>query len=640
MTRTVRTNLYRRGPMFHRSAQLLCLTSLLSIAACSHDGGSGPSGPDAIFKQTAVLSAGAKCTSITQQQITSLFTPGLRGTATSGLQLVLNDLAAGNTAQAVTDMYKEWDFTLRSYYAGSLNGGTSPSAQTATLNFGKALYCLVGLDGSGLTLTTTSLDANNVVQVVFPSTSDQTVLTGSKHGGVLIPGNTLTQPVTISISLLPGSYTFPAGPLNTKLDQYGDFFEFTVVPAQAFTKAVTAAACIHTAGGDTPPASVDLAHNVGTGLEILPRADASFLDCGGTAMAPEPGVKQLLRNGQYGRAAAHLGTLALNLFAPTPAYAAASAIGGGTKSFSPFGGVDTAVVVQTAPGFPAQPQTAPAGSNVAAAPSVLVSTVNGHTPLGGASVVFAVTAGGGSDSTGGTAVTSATTLTNSSGIATAPFWTLGVGPANTLTATASFTLPTAISSFATSGASSAAGVVVTGNPITFSATSTDIVPYQASGYTFISGADGLLPGFEQPTFATTGWSQGQGAFGSGDAGGTVCPLDNDGSLHITWNNATAPTDMLLRKSFALPSWWSAPLTVRVAIDNDIQVFVNGHNETATASSGYDASSGFVVHEGCATLDSFTFSVPTSDLVHGTNLLAIRARDRGTIAYVDVRMSAQ
>jgi hypothetical protein len=166
------------------------------------------------------------------------------------------------------------------------------------------------------------------------------------------------------------------------------------------------------------------------------------------------------------------------------------------------------------------------------------------------------------------------------------------------------------------------------------------VPYQASGYTFISGADGLLPGFEQPAFATTGWSQGRGAFGSGDAGGTVCPLDNDGSLHTTWNNATAPTDMLLRKSFALPAWWSAPLTVRVAIDNDIQVFVNGHNETASASSGYDASSGFVTHEGCATLDSFTFSVPTSDLVHGTNLLAIRARDRGTIAYVDVRMSAQ
>lgn len=634
----MRTNLYRRGPMFHRNAQLLCLTCLLTIAACSHDGGSGPSGPDAVFKGATALSAGARCTPITQQQITSLFTPGLRGTATSGLQLVLNDLSAGNTAQAVTDMYTEWDFTLRSYYAGSLSGGTSSGTQTATLNFGKALYCLVGLDGSGLTLTTTSLNANNVVQVVFPSSSDQTVVTGSKHGGVLIPGNTLTQPVTISISLLPGSYTFPAGPLNTKLDQYGDFFEFTVVPAQAFTKAVTAAACIN----DDPPSSVDLAHNVGTGLEILPRADASFLDCGGTAMAPEPGVKQLLRNGQYGRAAAHLGALALDLFAPTPAYAAASAIGGGTKSFSPFGGVDTAVVVQTAPGFPAQPQTAAAGSNVAAAPSVLVSTVNGHTPLGGAAVVFAVTAGGGSDSTGGSAVTSARMLTNSSGIATAPFWTLGVGPTNTLTATASFTLPTSISNFATSGASSTAAVVVTGNPITFSATSTDVVPYQASGYTFISGAAGLLPGFEQPAFATRGWSsQGQGAFGSGDAGGTVCPLDTDGSLHTPWNNTTAPTDMLLRKTFTLPSWWTAPLTMRVAIDNDIQVFVNGHNETASASSGYDASSGFVTHEGCATLDSFTFSVPTSDLVRGgTNLVAIRARDRGTIAYVDVRVSAR
>jgi len=639
----MRTNLYnRRGPMFHRNAQLLCLTCLLALAACSHDGGSGPSGPDAILKHATVLSDASSCTQITQQQITNLFTPGLRGTATSGLQLVQNDLAAGNTAKAVTDMYKEWDFTLKSYYAGTLNGGTSPSTQTATLNFGRALYCLVGLDGSGLTLTTTSLDANNVVQVVFPSSSDQTVLTGSKHGGVLIPGNTLTQPVTISISLLPGPYTFPAGPLNTKLDQYGDFFEFTVVPAQSFNTAVTAAACIHTSGGDTPPPSVDLAHNVGSGLEILPRADASFLDCGGTAMAPEPGVTQLLRNGQYGRAAAHLATLALDLFAPTPAYAAASAIGGGTKSFSPFGGVDTAVVVQTAPGFPAQPQTAAAGSNVAAAPSVLVRTANGLTPLGGASVVFAVTAGGGSDSTsGGTAVSSATIVSNSSGIATAPFWTLGVGPANTLTATARFTLPTSISSFATSGASRTAAVVVTGNPITFSATSTDVVPYQASGYTFISGAAGLLPGFEQPTSATTGWSQGQGAFGSGDAGGTVCPLDNNGSLHTTWNNTPAPTDMLLRKTFTLPSWWTTPLTVRVAIDNDIQVFVNGHNETASASSGYDASSGFVVHEGCATLDSFTFSVPTSDLVRGgTNLVAVRARDRGTIAYVDARVSAQ
>ncbi|MGH7623833.1 MAG: hypothetical protein ACREOJ_00760, partial [Gemmatimonadaceae bacterium] len=391
---------------------------------------------------------------------------------------MLNDLAAGNTAQAVTDMFKVWDFTVKSYYAGTLNGGNSPSTQTATLAFGKALYCLVGLDGSGLTLSTTSLGPNNVVQVVFPSTSDQTVVTGSKHAGVMIPGNTLTQPVTISVSLVPGTFTFPLGPLNTKLDQYGDFFEFTVVPVQAFNTPVTAAACIHTTGGDTPPSSVDLAHNVGTGLQILPRADASFLDCTGTAMAPEPSLMQLLRQGAYGRAVTHLGRVALSPFAPTPAYAAASAIGGGTKSFSPFGGVDTAVVVQTATGFPAQPQTAPAGSSVASAPSVLVSTVNGHTPLGGASVLFAVTAGGGSlGGTGSSPVTSATIVTKSNGIATSPTWTLGVGPTNTATATASFTLPTSISGFTTSGASTTSDVVVGGNPVTFTATSTDIVPY-------------------------------------------------------------------------------------------------------------------------------------------------------------------
>lgn len=133
---------------------------------------------------------------------------------------------------------------------------------------------------------------------------------------------------------------------------------------------------------------------------------------------------------------------------------------------------------------------------------------------------------------------------------------------------------------------------------------------------------------------------GQGAFGSGDRGGTVCPIDNDGSIHTTWNNASVPTDILLRKGFAIPSWWSGALKVSVAIDNDIKVFVNGHDESASASSGFNPATGFATHENCATLNSVTFIVPDTDLMKGsTNVIAIRARDRGTIAYVDIRLSA-
>ena len=74
-------------------------------------------------------------------------------------------------------------------------------------------------------------------------------------------------------------------------------------------------------------------------------------------------------------------------------------------------------------------QTATVGTAVPSRPSVLVRDFAGN-PVAGVSVTFAVVSGGGS-------VTSATVLTNASGIATVGNWTLGAvaGP-NTMTATA------------------------------------------------------------------------------------------------------------------------------------------------------------------------------------------------------------
>ncbi|HKV51961.1 MAG TPA: hypothetical protein VJO52_12270 [Gemmatimonadaceae bacterium] len=620
----------RRFPVF------LCIAALSVLAACSNDAPplpSAPNGPAIPPNADRLFPAG--CSVITESQITKLFPRKSRVLATVGYVVVLLDLATGHPKAATNDMFKLWDFTLKTYYAGNLLGGQSTATQNATLAFGQALYCLVGLDGSTLTLNTTPLDPNNVVQVVFPSASDQTVVTGSQQGGVMIPGNTLSQPVTISITLLNGPFTFPAGPLNTKLDQYGPFFEFKVVPQQTFATPVVAAACIATPAGAPPPPSVDIAHNVGNGIEILPTAPVNFLDCGGSALNPQRSVTDLMRDRQYGKAANRVVSLAAEFFSPTSLHAAGSGIGGKTKSFSPFGGVDTAVVVQLPASFPAQPQHAPAGSDVASPPSVLVQTTNGHTPLGGASVTFAITAGGGSlgPASSTTALASSTVTTaTATGLATVPNWTLGVGPDNAVTANASITLPATISGFPTTGA----GVSVSGSPVSFTATSTDLIPYQSPGYVYMSGAAGVAPGFEQPGFAATsqdGWQTGTAAFASSNLGAS-CPSLVP-TVGTPWVNSPAPSDMLLRRSFTLPGWWTAGLTVGIAIDNDFQLFIDGTNVTPTNSPAFNPSTGFVTHENCATRDSFL--VPIS-VAGGTHLMAIRARDRGTAAYVDARLS--
>jgi hypothetical protein len=166
----------------------------------------------------------AACQSTSIWHIVAIYKAPDLDSATAQFTKIGQDLSDGHHDEAVNDMFTLWNHTLEFYYADKLNGGMSLNTQTATLKLGNSLYCLVGLDGSALTLTTTPLDPNSVVKVVFPSTSDQTVVTGSVQAGVKIPGGTLSQPVTIAVTAVPGNFTFPAGPLNTKLDQYGPFF--------------------------------------------------------------------------------------------------------------------------------------------------------------------------------------------------------------------------------------------------------------------------------------------------------------------------------------------------------------------------------------------------------------------------------
>jgi hypothetical protein len=151
-----------------------------------------------------------------------------------------------------------------------------------------------------------------------------------------------------------------------------------------------------------------------------------------------------------------------------------------------------------------------------------------------------------------------------------------------------------------------------------------VLPYLSKEYRYTIVTFDDLPGFEQPSFDDSGFSIGDAAFGIGGIG--ECPLLP--TVKTTW---PLSTDLLLRKTFTLPPGASS-VKVAVAIDNDVQVFVNG----------VDISGGLQMHEFCAERDSFIFPVPDAILNVGTsNVLAVRARDRGPCCdYVDVEVRAE
>lgn len=147
-----------------------------------------------------------------------------------------------------------------------------------------------------------------------------------------------------------------------------------------------------------------------------------------------------------------------------------------------------------------------------------------------------------------------------------------------------------------------------------------LIPYLSTDYRYAIVNPDALAGFEQPGYDDSGFSTGNAGFGSGGD----CPLDP--TAKTAWPVAS---DLLVRKSFLLPADASA-VKVGVAVDNDVQVFVNG----------VEISEGLLRHEFCATRDSFVFPVPDAILHFGaSNLLAVRARDRGGITYLDMEVRA-
>jgi hypothetical protein len=150
----------------------------------------------------------------------------------------------------------------------------------------------------------------------------------------------------------------------------------------------------------------------------------------------------------------------------------------------------------------------------------------------------------------------------------------------------------------------------------------EILPFLAGGYRYLIGAHGHTPGFQATSFDDSAWPVGAAGFGEA----TFCGVMNTIQTHWPLN-----TDILLRREFTVPAG-ATNVRVQAMIDNDVQVWVNG----VEVSDG-----GLLTHEGCAESNLLTpWAVPASVLnPSGTNVVAVRARDRGAVAYIDVRVFA-
>jgi len=205
------------------------------------------------------------------------------------------------------------------------------------------LLTFIGCGGSEPVAVSSTPNTDSASSVV--GTGGGLVVVPSGAAGVSIPAGSLSQPVTVTVSLLPTTPTPGTGPLVTTLKQYPPYYEFVTSPAGVdLGPGVRVGVCQVTDPSNKfyPPEATHprlrLAHTVGSGIELLDPVDVTdFLRCTGvTAQAPQ-------RQTRWSQLAAHVGTVVsrgLARLTPRVAYAAHGGLGGKVKSFSPFGAVD------------------------------------------------------------------------------------------------------------------------------------------------------------------------------------------------------------------------------------------------------------------------------------------------------------
>ena len=584
------------------------LAGLLLISGCASDQPTAPAIPFQAPQPEAVV-AGCPTPTQIRAQITALFPRPVKLAAGQAFYLVMQvALARKDTSAARLVMFTFLKYTLFEYNRGGLIGGTSDATKANLTTLTASLYCVVGLPAP--VIPPAALGPDGAIGVVDPSSPTTMIVNGTQVAGVQVPAGATPTTTLITVTRLPNS----PGPLRTPLDQYPAFYEYTASPPVTFTQNVTVGIC--QVADFLPPdfSRLKVGHNLGdTGFEILPKVSATFLNptnCNSLVASLDR------RDGVIKYVLGSFSRVMTTVLLPQVAQASAlgtCCLGGSTKSFSPFGAVDTLTLASA---VPPTSFVAVAGAAVPSnqLPSIRVLTPQGN-PVPGLAVSFAVVGSGGT-------ITGASTTTDPSGIATLGSWVLSstLGP-DTVRATIT----------------PLTGTTVNGSPLLFVATGTNPLPfgYRATGYRY---SFDNVSGFQATGFDDSGWLQGNAAFGSGHVSPNNCTL-TDSTVATTWapGSGSYPSYVQVRRKFLVPSGWTGSLKVAAAIDNDMRVWVNGNEITASAGGSLSVD-GYLTHENCATFDSFTFTADNSILSKGgENVIAVEGKDRGGTSFLDLRV---
>ncbi|HJU86536.1 MAG TPA: hypothetical protein VJ788_04110, partial [Gemmatimonadota bacterium] len=279
------------------------------LAACSSDGG-GPTPPDGSIVPAAI-----------QAQIDALFPAGhLNDTATGQVEDVLESADAGQTAQAQTAFVGFVAFGAQQANAGALldpGGAAPPTTEVALADLADDVA-----DEAGLTIPTIPASAfGETGAAAVLGGSGGTVVTGDGNAGLQLPAGALSGNTLITIEPIPatGDPADHDGPLPTALDQYPRFYRIeTFPPISTLGEDGIVGVCVVDPPDPFAPtpevaARLRVAHpdpDDPQSIEILPLANAPFLDCDGGSGSLSP--------------------------------AAPGAIGGRISAFSPFAAVDPA----------------------------------------------------------------------------------------------------------------------------------------------------------------------------------------------------------------------------------------------------------------------------------------------------------
>lgn len=596
-----------------RMSALIGLVGLLVITACQTDQkGTEPVEPIG----PSLNSSASSCPSAVKLlvQIATIVKPGQGRLATAIIKFdqIVIALVRRDTAKAQQRMFELLDFLVTEYNNGNLIGGKSTATQTKLTALTAGLYCFVGLPVP--VIPAGALGPDGAIGVVNSSTTT-TLVNSTMQAGIQVPQNAANGAL-VTISRRPNS----PPPLLTLLDQYPAFYDYNVSPEGPFAEDVIIGVCV----GDAAPTAIfgrlKIAHNVGTGVEILEQVTLPFsLDCS-NLLGLGRGTPGLL-----GLALRGLGTVQEGIL-PQMAQATTvgqCCVGGSTKKFSPFGAVDpvvfaTAVSPIKVYGLPNS--SVPTGD----LPRVRVKTLNG-TAIPGLTVTFSIP--GASEGS----ITGTVKTTDSNGEAALDSWTLG---------------PTVRLDSVLATVTPIPGTMVNGSPVAFEAQV--IAPpfdWSATGWTWKSVAtwSGSYPSNSTITSAAASAAGYSGPVQA--AFSKVPPLDNAscsayGSLASRIHSSVfgENTIVAFRRDFTMPGGATSG-TMSFAIDNDFRVFVNGVEKTSSVvfASGASGTSdgpayGWMTHGNCPARGDFTLSL--TGLSATGNTVVVVGLDRGGSTYFD------